>query len=64
MKINEIKRMVTSSKEYNFLLDHPSLGKNIMLLGLGGSYAYGMNKDSSDIDIRGIFIHSISIGST
>lgn len=54
MKINEIKRMVTSSKEYNFLLDHPSLGKNIMLLGLGGSYAYGMNKDSSDIDIRGI----------
>ena len=25
-----------------------------MLLGLGGSYAYGTNNESSDIDIRGI----------
>lgn len=54
MKIDEIKRIVTSSKEYSFLTTRPALGKNIMLLGLGGSYAYGMNKDTSDIDIRGI----------
>lgn len=36
------------------------IGKNIILLGLGGSYAYGTNKEGSDIDIRGIALNSKS----
>ena len=42
------------SEEYDFLRNHPRLGKRIMLLGLGGSYAYGTYHENSDIDFRGI----------
>ena len=44
--------------EYSFLQDNRHLGKNIMLIGLGGSYAYGTNTKDSDIDIRGITYNS------
>ena len=37
--------------EYSFLKDNAQLGKHIILLGLSGSYSYGTNVDSSDIDI-------------
>ena len=40
--------------QYDFLRDHERLGSRIMLLGLGGSYAYGTNKEGSDIDFRGV----------
>jgi predicted nucleotidyltransferase len=43
--------------DYDFLRKEP-LGENIILLGLGGSYAYGTNIETSDIDIRGIATHS------
>ena len=46
---------VIKKTEYDFLRTNPLLGKNIILLGLGGSYAYGTNNENSDIDIRGIF---------
>lgn len=39
---------------YDFLRSNMHLGDNIVLLGLGGSYAYGTNVDGSDIDIRGV----------
>lgn len=42
------------SQEYNFLQENKNLGTNIILLGLGGSHAYGTNNENSDIDIRGI----------
>lgn len=42
------------SQEYNFLRENKNLGTNIILLGLGGSHAYGTNNENSDIDIRGI----------
>ena len=41
------------SIEYDFLRDNPNLGKNVILLGLGGSHAYGTNNESSDLDIKG-----------
>lgn len=44
--------------EYDFLRTNPHLKDNIILLGLGGSYAYGTNNENSDIDIRGIYLPS------
>lgn len=41
-------------KEYDFLTTNPLLGDNIILLGLGGSKAYGTDTPFSDTDIRGI----------
>lgn len=40
--------------EYDFLRDNKRLGSRIILLGLGGSYAYGTNNENSDIDFRGV----------
>ena len=40
--------------DYDFLRTHENLGDNIILMGLGGSYAYGTYNDGSDIDVRGI----------
>ena len=45
---------VIQTKDYDFLQTNPHLGENIALLGLGGSYAYGTNVETSDVDIRGI----------
>ena len=44
--------------EYEFLKTNPHLGNNIILLGLGGSHAYGTNIEGSDVDIRGIALNS------
>lgn len=38
--------------------DNEHLGNNIILLGLGGSYAYGTNVETSDLDIRGVAINN------
>lgn len=40
--------------EYDFLRNNSRLGGRIILLGLGGSYAYGTNNENSDIDFRGV----------
>ena len=42
------------TNEYDFIRNNVRLGKRIMLLGLGGSYAYGTNNEGSDIDFRGV----------
>ena len=57
--INEIKVALTS-QEYDFLKTNPHLGKNVILLGLGGSHAYGTNVEGSDLDIRGCALNSKS----
>ena len=45
------------SDEYSFFKENEHLNDNVILLGLGGSYAYGLNKPDSDIDIRGVAIN-------
>lgn len=50
---NKYKEML-NKPEYNFLRDNEHLGENIILLGLGGSHAYGTNVEGSDVDIRGV----------
>ncbi len=46
-----------NSAEYDFLRNDSRLGNRIILMGLGGSYAYGTNYESSDIDFRGIALN-------
>ena len=58
MTINEIKDAVIHNNEYSFLHNNEHLGSNIILLGLGGSYAYGTNIETSDIDLRGCALNS------
>ena len=40
--------------EYDFIKTNERLGERIMLLGIGGSHAYGTNNENSDIDLRGV----------
>ena len=57
MTVEEIREKLKTS-EYDFLRNN-NLGSNIILLGLGGSYSYGMNiEGKSDIDIRGVALNS------
>lgn len=51
---------IMNSSQYDFLRTHPRLGNKIILLGLGGSYAYGTNNENSDIDFRGITLNNTS----
>lgn len=57
MTIQEIKDKILFSKEYEFLKTNEHLGDNIILIGLGGSYAYGTNTKNSDLDVRGIALN-------
>ena len=52
--IDEIKTMLKTEPAYAFLQTDKHLGGHIIMLGLGGSYAYGTQTDHSDVDIRGI----------
>lgn len=42
------------TKEYDFLRTNERLGDRVILLGLGGSYAYGTSNENSDVDFRGV----------
>ena len=59
MTIEQIKDKL-KSKEYDFLRTDKNLGNNIIILTLGGSHAYGMDKEGSDLDVRGIALNSKS----
>lgn len=57
MTLEKIKQLMESN-QYHFLRDNPHLGQNIILIGLGGSHAYGTNNEQSDLDIRGCALNS------
>jgi len=56
MKLEEIKEKL-QTEEYAFLRQDRKLNDHIILLTLGGSHAYGMEKGSSDLDVRGIALN-------
>ena len=55
MTIAGIREKVAAAPEYAFLREDPH---RIALMTLGGSYAYGTNREGSDIDIRGIALNT------
>lgn len=57
MTLEQIKQ-VLNTPTYGFLRENEHLGKNIILLTLGGSHAYGTNVDTSDLDVRGCALNS------
>ena len=59
MTIEDIKKL-TLGPEYEFLRTNEHLGNKIIFLTLGGSYSYGTNVETSDVDIRGCAINSPS----
>lgn len=52
MNLEQIKNKLKSS-EYDFIRTDEHLGKNIIILTVGGSHAYGTEHAGSDLDIRG-----------
>lgn len=59
MTIEQIKEMV-AGPEYEFLRTNPNLKDRIIFLTLGGSYSYGTNVETSDVDVRGCAMNSQS----
>lgn len=57
MNLKQIKETI-KKQEYDFLKENEHLGNNIILLTLGGSHAYGMDKEDSDLDVRGVALNS------
>ena len=53
----DFKKLI-SLEQYDFLRTNEHLGDKIILLGLGGSWAYGTNIEDSDVDCRGCALNS------
>ena len=51
---------ILRQREYGFIETNQHLGRHVILLGLAGSYSYGTNIRTSDIDIRGIALNQKS----
>lgn len=51
---------ILKGMEYSFIKTNEHLGKHVILLGLAGSYSYGTNIETSDVDVRGIALNQKS----
>ena len=58
MNLLQIKDYLIASGEYEFLKSNEHLGNRIIMLGLGGSHAYGTNIETSGLDVRGCALNS------
>ena len=58
MNIVENTKKKLQTAQYDFLRTNAHLGDHIVLLGFGGSIAYGTNNENSDTDIRGVALNS------
>ena len=56
-KLTKITNTTVNPDDYSFFETNSNLN-NIILLGMGGSYAYGTNILGSDIDLRGIALNN------
>lgn len=54
--MTDFKQLMNTS-QYDFLRTDPRLGRRIILMGLGGSHAYGTDNENSDVDFRGITLN-------
>lgn len=59
MTTEQIREML-QSPAYEFLRNNEHLKDKIIFLTLGGSYSYGTNVETSDVDIRGCALNSRS----
>lgn len=59
MTTEQIREML-QSPAYEFLRSNEHLKGKIIFLTLGGSYSYGTNVETSDVDIRGCALNSRS----
>ena len=57
MNLEQIRAKLKSD-EYGFLKTDKNLGKNVIIITLGGSHAYGTDNENSDLDIRGCALNS------
>lgn len=57
MNLEQIRAKLKSN-EYEFLSTDKNLGKNVIIITLGGSHAYGTDNENSDLDIRGCALNS------
>ena len=55
MTTEQIREML-QSPAYEFLRSNEHLKDKIIFLTLGGSYSYGTNVETSDVDIRCVWI--------
>lgn len=51
---------ILKGTEYSFIKTNEHLGRHVILLGLAGSYSYGTNIETSDVDVRGIALNQKS----
>lgn len=58
LKTSEGVNTAVNANDYSFVETDSNINNSIIFLGLGGSYAYGTYLDGSDIDVRGIAMHS------
>ena len=53
MTVDKIKELLKTT-EYDFLRKNENLGNKIILLTLGGSYAYGTDHEGSDVESEAV----------